>query len=163
MIYPWLDYIFGLSVAASSLSLWHFLARAFLIYFGGIVLVRLHPSFIGMNTPFNFMVNFIVGSILANAIIAEGSYFELVAICLSIILANWFIDVSCYYSKMLEWLFKGSPDLLVDHGAIIWKNMRKNSVTHDELLQAAREAECMHINEIKKAYFEINGTISVIK
>lgn len=155
--------LFGLELSNRELGLGHLVMRGLLIYFGGTLLVRIHSQFVGITTPFNFMLNFILGSVLANAIIGEIPYFTTLGMALCIAFVNWFIAWLCFYSPFIEKLFKGQSDLLVKDGKIIWDNMRKNLITRDELLEEVhRWLNTTDISQVKKAIFE-NGEITIIK
>lgn len=52
---------------------------------------------------------------------------------------------------------------MVRDGAILWRNMRKESVSKEELLSQLREAGIENIAEVKKASVEGDGRISIIK
>ena len=148
----------------SQITFLHLCMRGLFVYFVGMFLVRIHSQFITAITPFNYMINFLIGSLLANAIVGEGPYFKIVSMCLLIYTVNFIIEMLCYYSSFFENLFKGSPDLLVENGRIIWKNMRKNLITQDELMQAIRsKSKKNSLEAIKKAYYENNGEITIIE
>jgi len=159
-----LNSLLGLGVSQEALTLYHFTARAFLIYFVGMFLIRIQSQFMGINTPFTFMLNFIMGSVLASAIVGDAPYVPVVITSLFIALMNWFIALLCFYSISIKKLFKGEPDLLVKDGKIIWKNMRKNLITKDELMEAVhKELNSDDLSNVKKAYFEDSGDITIIK
>lgn len=159
-----LEFLFGLQQSISQLTLVHLCMRGFLVYFAGIFLARLHSQFITITTPFNYMINFIIGSLLANAIVGEGPYFKIIAMCFLIFMINFIIEMLCYWSIFFEDLFKGEPDILVKNGRVIWKNMRKNLITHDELMQAVRsKTKENNLTSVKKAFYENNGEITIIE
>ena len=56
----------------------------------------------------------------------------------------------------------GSPAILVNHGRVLWRRMRAERVTRDELLAALREHGVQHTNEAELAVLEVDGSISVV-
>src|SRR5215467_4041391 len=94
--------LLGLDLSQEALTLYHFTARAFLIYFVGMFLIRLQGQFMGINTPFTFMLNFIMGSVLASAIVGDAPYLPVVGTALFIALMNWLIALLCYYSLTIK-------------------------------------------------------------
>lgn len=159
-----LNSVLGLELSQEALTLYHFTARAFLIYFVGMFLIRIQSQFMGINTPFTFMLNFIMGSVLASAIVGDAPYLPVVGTALFIAVMNWIIALLCFYSESIKRFFKGDADLLVKDGKIIWKNMRKNLITKDELMEAVhKEINSDDISKVKKAYFEDSGEITIIK
>jgi uncharacterized membrane protein YcaP (DUF421 family) len=51
----------------------------------------------------------------------------------------------------------------VNAGQILWRNLRKELLTEKELMAMLRQQGIENLNEIKAAYIEHNGQISVIK
>jgi uncharacterized membrane protein YcaP (DUF421 family) len=163
-MYDFINSIFGLEIPSSALTLGNLIARAFLIYTGGMFLLRIQSQFMGINTPFNFMLHFILGSLLANAIVGEGPFFAITSMCLFIAFLNWFIAVLCFYFPQAERVFKGESETLVKDGKIVWSNMRKNLITKDELMESVhKHTQRTTLGHVKRAYFENSGEITVIE
>jgi len=78
-----------------------------------------------------------------------------------------------FWSYSLNWLGYHVPGLgrlvhprsliLVKAGKILWTNMRRELITEDELKSKLREQNIENIDEVKEAYMEGDGQISVIK
>jgi uncharacterized membrane protein YcaP (DUF421 family) len=60
-------------------------------------------------------------------------------------------------------LLDGEPIVLVEHGKTIDKNMRRERVTMDDVLQAARQQSIASLGEVDWAVMETSGAISFIK
>jgi uncharacterized membrane protein YcaP (DUF421 family) len=60
-------------------------------------------------------------------------------------------------------LLDGEPIVLVEHGKTIDKNMRRERVTMDDVLQAARQQSIASLDEVDWAVMETSGAISFIK
>ena len=60
-------------------------------------------------------------------------------------------------------LLDGVPIVVVEHGKPIDKNMRRERVTMDDLLQAARQQNIGSLADIDWAVMETSGAISFIK
>lgn len=65
-------------------------------------------------------------------------------------------------SIRLRSLLFGRPSLIIDHGKIDQREMRRNRFTADELMQAMRSRGILDINEVLYAVLETNGTLNVI-
>jgi uncharacterized membrane protein YcaP (DUF421 family) len=162
-MYTLLNNLLGLDLPVEMLAIGHLVARAFLIYIAGIFLVRLQEQFMGINTPFSYMLNIMMGSLLADAIVGKGSYVAIVGVAFIIALLNWFIAFLCFYFPRMESLFKGEADLLVKDGRIQRKAMRKNLITNDELMEAVHKyTQSNDLSKVKLAYFESSGEITII-
>lgn len=77
------------------------------------------------------------------------------------------------WNVLLDWLSYRSPTmhrllvprkvLLVHNGAILRNNLRREFLTEDELQQKLREHDIEDLVEVKSAYMESDGTVSVLK
>lgn len=155
--------LLGLHLPAEALTISHLIIRAFLIYFAGIFLVRFQAQFMGINTPFSYMLNIMMGSLLADAILGKGLYLAVVGAAFTIALMNWLIASLCFYFPSIDIFFRGEPDILVKDGRIQWKAMRKNLITKDELMESVhKQTQSDNLVKVKRAYFENSGEITVI-
>lgn len=161
--YTYIETLFGLRLDAQHLALWQLAIRGLFIYGGGIFLFRAQRQFMEITTPFNFMLNFIMGSMLANAIIGNAPYFLTIGLALIILVTNWLVAICSYYSETFEQFIKGDAALLVKDGQIQWKNMRKHLITKDVLMDSVhRHTKSNDLSLVKAAYFENSGRITII-
>lgn len=65
-------------------------------------------------------------------------------------------------NKKVEVLMEGEPNLVVDNGVIQWKNLLENNLSREDLFRALRSKDVEHLGQVKKAFFETNGQISVL-
>jgi uncharacterized membrane protein YcaP (DUF421 family) len=83
------------------------------------------------------------------------------------------VMVILFWCYVLEWLqFKfpaferltREPKLkLIDQGRLVWRNMAKEFVTREELMAQLREKGLEDCREVKAAYMEADGRISIIE
>lgn len=60
-------------------------------------------------------------------------------------------------------LLDGEPIVVVEHGKAIDKNLRRERVTMEDLLQAARQQNIASLDDVDWAVMETSGAISFIK
>lgn len=162
-IYPYLDSWFGLSIKGF-LSLEHLIWRILVIYIFGILMMRLQRQFMAINTPFNYILNFTLGSILASSVTGEAPFLPILGMTVFIFAVNYIVALLSYISPRFEHLIKGDRDLLVKDGQIQWKGMRRNLITKEELMEAIHENSCHRdLARVSRAYFENDGHISIIE
>lgn len=162
-IYEYLDRFFGLSITGF-LSVEHLIWRILVIYLFGITLMRLQRQFMAINTPFNYILNFTLGSILASCVTGEAPFLPVLGMTVFIFSLNYLVAWGSYMSPRFERLIKGERDLLVKDGNIQWKGMRRNLITKEELLDVIREVTHYgKLERVERAYFENDGHISVIE
>jgi uncharacterized membrane protein YcaP (DUF421 family) len=73
-------------------------------------------------------------------------------------LLNWV----AYRMPALEGVVFPKPLLLVEDGQIHWENMKKELITEDELLAQLRQQGVKEVKDVKEAYLEGDGRISVV-
>jgi uncharacterized membrane protein YcaP (DUF421 family) len=81
----------------------------------------------------------------------------------SIAFWNFFVDWLGYRFPALETKLRPPPLVLVRNGKIIRENLKKEFITKSDLMGKIREQGCERIEDVKKAYMESDGQISVIK
>jgi uncharacterized membrane protein YcaP (DUF421 family) len=67
--------------------------------------------------------------------------------------------------SLLNWLnpfIIGKPTILIKHGKIIYKNLRKSRYPLSELLSNLRTARCQDIQDIEYGILEATGEISIL-
>lgn len=72
---------------------------------------------------------------------------------------NWL----SYRSSLLRRLIEQPPLPLIKNGQLVRENMRKELITKADLMGQLREQGVSHVAEVKHAYIESDGQISVIQ
>jgi uncharacterized membrane protein YcaP (DUF421 family) len=76
---------------------------------------------------------------------------------------NYSLDWLAFHHPAFERIIQPPPLLLVKNGTMIWRNMRRELITKEELLSQLREQGVDEVSEVKLAHMENNGRISVIR
>lgn len=79
-----------------------------------------------------------------------------------IILWSLLLQWLSFHSKFFQRLLSSPKLLIVSEGKMLKKNMRKELVTEDELMMEIRKEGHQSITDIKEAYMESDGTISIV-
>ncbi|GAE29787.1 DUF421 domain-containing protein [Halalkalibacter hemicellulosilyticus] len=66
-------------------------------------------------------------------------------------------------SFRLRNLIEGKPTILIKDGRILEKNLKKESLTIDELMIHLRQKDIFHFSDIEMAVMEKNGQVSILK
>ncbi len=80
-----------------------------------------------------------------------------------IIFWNFVLDQLAFRVRFIGYLVHPPPALLIRDGLLIRHNMRRESVSLEELWSHLRAQGIEELSEVKAAYIEGNGEISVIK
>jgi uncharacterized membrane protein YcaP (DUF421 family) len=75
---------------------------------------------------------------------------------------NYLIDWAGFHSPRIAALLEAPPLLLVHHGRILHRNLRRELITTDELMSKLREQGIESVDQVKAARLESSGEVSVI-
>jgi uncharacterized membrane protein YcaP (DUF421 family) len=76
---------------------------------------------------------------------------------------NWLFDLLAYRFPVLRGLMEAKPLRLVENGKVNRRNMRKEMISHDELMTALRGEGVERLEQVKFATMESDGAITVIR
>jgi uncharacterized membrane protein YcaP (DUF421 family) len=65
-------------------------------------------------------------------------------------------------NKKVEAIMEGEPNLIVNDGVIQWTCMKKDNISKEDLFRSLRAQDVDHLGQIKKAFFETSGNVSVM-
>ena len=125
------------------------------------VLVRRH---VGSLNLMDLLLIVLIADAAQNAMAAEyRSISEGLVLCGTLIALNYLLDWAAFKSKFVARLLEPSPLALVRDGQILRSNLRQEFITKEELLSQLREQGIEDVGEVKIAYLEPEGALSVIK
>jgi uncharacterized membrane protein YcaP (DUF421 family) len=78
----------------------------------------------------------------------------------TLLLVNYCVVRFMYSHEEIEQLLEGSPDVLVDGGAVNLANCKRELITLSELQSAAHKQGLTSLDEVDRAVLEPGGTIS---
>lgn len=82
---------------------------------------------------------------------------------LTIVFWNFAVDWLGFRFPAFQRLTRPPPLLLIKDGQMIFRNMRQEMITTDELNSQLRQQGVEHCSEVKRAYIEGDGRISIIR
>ncbi|MGO4386304.1 DUF421 domain-containing protein [Microvirga sp. 2YAF29] len=82
---------------------------------------------------------------------------------LTIVFWNYAVDWLGYRIPAFQRLTRPPPLLLIKDGEMIFRNMRQEMITTEELNSQLRQHGVEHCSKVKRAYIEGDGRISVIR
>lgn len=112
---------------------------------------------------FDYVVGISIGNFASEMTInLEAEFFNaMLAIVVFGVLA-YIISILTLKSLKLRKFFIGSPTILLEHGNLIYKNMKKSMIDVNDILSQAREMGYFDISEVEFAILEANGKISFL-
>ncbi len=139
--------------------------RAIIVFMIALVFLRLagRRSF-GMGSAFDNVTAILIGAVLSKAIIGAAPFFPTLAAAFTLAMLHRLFAFIALYSSIFGTLVKGEPRVLFTDGKIIRKNMKKSLITDKDLMEGVRkEGNTTTLDDVKIAYVERNGQISVIR
>ena len=137
--------------------------RTIILYLVLIVVIRLMGKRqIGQMEPSEFVVTMLVAN-LASIPMQDGAiplYSGLVPI-LTVLGVELTLSFLSLKSIFVRKLLCGKPVILIENGNILQDNLRKTSVTLDELTGHLREKGILDLQTVQYAILETNGNLSV--
>lgn len=127
---------------------------------------------------FRFLIRRDVGSvgiadILILVLVADASQNAMAGEYKSIADGMVLISTLVFWNMLLDWLafrFPGFRRLaepgtlvLVRNGRLVWRNLRREFITEDELLAQLRKQGIERLEQVKTVYLEADGNFSVIR
>ncbi len=142
---------------------WELVARAAVIYSFLLVTLRLTGKRqVGQLAPFDLVLLLVLSNAVQNAMTGpDNSVGGGMILCSTLVALNSVIGYATFRSKRLEALIEGRPQILIHNGHLDERVMRKEKITHHELMASLRAAGCGAITEVHFAILENNGHISV--
>jgi uncharacterized membrane protein YcaP (DUF421 family) len=114
--------------------------------------------------PFDFVLLVVIGDLIQSGVTQNDLSVTGVLIVVSTIgILQVMISYLGFRVRPMRPFLQGEPIVLVEHGQLIERNMRRERLTLDDLAEKARLSEIESIDEIKWAVLETNGDISFIK
>lgn len=152
--------LFGLSVPVAELvirgtAMYWFL---FLIF---RVVVRRDIGAVGLA---DVLIIVIVADAAQNAM--SGEYQTITdGMILVVTLIGWNVvfDFLSYRFKMFRRFAEPKPILLIQNGKMLKRNMRRELISDEEMWAKLREHSVESLEQVKKAYIESDGQISIVK
>lgn len=155
--------LFGIDDA--SITWWQMSIRAIGVFFAALFIIRIgnHRVF-GKNTAFDIVLGIIYGSILSRAITGNSPFWPTIAAAFTLVMLHKALAALAYHTTFGVGNFiKGNPRELVKDGKLQQDEMRRCSVTENDILEAVRSAgHKADISKVKSACLERSGDISVI-
>lgn len=138
--------------------------RTFIVYAVALFTIRcMGKTGLSSTDPFQITIMLLIAELAAMPVSSpEISLFNgLAAIFMILFLYALSGFLSCK-SEHFKKLINGRPSILIDNGAINFKEMKRSNVTLTDLMEMLRIQDCPSLTDVAYAYLETNGNFSVI-
>jgi uncharacterized membrane protein YcaP (DUF421 family) len=154
-----------LGIGADELSALQMAARAFVLFFYSILLVRLGGiRTLGKQSAFDVLTMLMIGSILGRCVMTVNTFSGAIASTLVLVALHRLIAWITFKSKAAGKILKGQNLLLMQNGVENSTNRRWQQITDEDIMEALRqEVQLGSLDEIKEVYLERSGEISFVR
>jgi uncharacterized membrane protein YcaP (DUF421 family) len=160
----WFEYVVGGDVPQQPLELHQVAVRAVLVFLLGVALVRIGKTrMVGGMTSLDVIVAFLLGSLLSRAVTGDASLSGTAAAAAAVVACHWLLTWLTCRSHPLGVLLKGDARQLVQDGQPLRANLLRSHISENELMEALRLAGLDDLRQVRQAFRERNGEISVIR
>ena len=149
---------------SDAINWWQMSIRGIIIFCFALLLVRAGDRRIfGKNSAFDIVLGIILGSILSRAITGNSPFVPTAITSVVLIALHWVFARIAQQNHAFGKLIKGKEIPMVQDGRMQEANMQRENITEQDLLEILRTTgKLTRIDEVKEAYLERNGNISVI-
>lgn len=139
--------------------------RAAAIYLVVLVVFRLAGRrTLSELTTFDFVLLLIIGEATQQALLGDDfSIVNAMVVIVSLVVFDIALSLLKNKSRWLSKLIDGEPMIIVEHGQVLERRIRKARIDEGDILEAARHSQGLErIDQIKFAILEKDGRISII-
>lgn len=156
-----IETLFGTGKELTSLQM---SSRAFVVFFVALIFIRIAGMrTFGKQSAVDIIISMMLGAILSRGIVGASPFLPTLAASALIVVLHRVLALIAVYSEFFGKLVKGEQRILYEQGRINWKNMRRSSISLNDLLESVRlETNKNSLEDVKEAHIESNGKISVI-
>ncbi|MFC5270665.1 DUF421 domain-containing protein [Adhaeribacter terreus] len=142
---------------------WQMGLRGILVFLLTLFMVRYgdHRIF-GKSTALDIVLGIILGSILSRAITGNSPFYATVFTAILLVGFHWLLAMVAFHIKGFGKYVKGQETQLIKDGNLLWKEMEREKVSLNDLYEACRKDKMEDLKNVKDAYFERSGEISLI-
>lgn len=139
--------------------------RTIIIYFFVLIVMRLMgKSEISQFQPFEVVIAIMIADLAIVPMQNPGiSLINGVVSIVALLVVHIIISVISIKSKKMYKVTAGKPSMLIERGKINIKELEKQNMTINELLERLRQTNYPYIEEVYYAILETSGQISVIE
>jgi uncharacterized membrane protein YcaP (DUF421 family) len=143
---------------------WEIILRAAAVYLAVLLGLRLSGKReLGQMTVFDLVVLLLLANAVQNAMVGPDTSLTGGILAAGVLLI---LNAGVAYLRLrrrpLRRVLEGSPTLLILHGQVLERNLRRESLDREVLETALREHGVARVEDVEMAVLEIDGSISVI-
>ena len=137
--------------------------RAVILLLFGIICIRISgPRTFSLHSPLDIIVATVVGSNLSRAMTGKAPFFAGLTATFVLVVLHRLLSWASLRSAFISRWMKFGPLPLVKDGIADAEVMRKEGISHEDLLEALRGEQIEELAAVRLANLEGGGKISVV-
>lgn len=150
---------------ADTILWWQMIFRGILVFICTLLLVRFGGRRVfGKNTSFDIVLGVILGSIMSRALTANAQFIPTVLAATTLVVMHWLFASIAQRSRTFGHFIKGTEVQIVSDGEIQEAALKRTNLTEHDLFESLRSnGSTDDVGQVKAAYLERSGNVSVIK
>ena len=147
-----------------SISILELLIRAIAVYVFLLVLLRVSGKReLGQFSPVEFVSIMLVSNAVQNSMNGgDNSLVGGLVIAFGLIAMSAGVAYFSYRSKKFRQWVEGTPTLVIRHGKFLEASLKREHLTHDEMLTLLRRQGIRNLDEVDAGIFESDGRLTLI-
>lgn len=153
-------------IGRSSIELpwWQLSIRAVVIFFFGLVLIRLFGRrAFGKQSPLDIVIAIVIGSNLSRALTGNAPLIPTLIATAIIVMLFWVMEHLAARSGMIAFIVKGRPIPLMKDRGLSEEMMKRVAVSRGDIEEAARQSGIFELSRVDHAVLEPSGKISTLR
>jgi uncharacterized membrane protein YcaP (DUF421 family) len=138
--------------------------RATVIFFVILALTRaVGRRELGTMEPFDLILLVVIGDLVQQGVTqSDNSLTGAIVVISTIALLTVAMSFLSFKSRRLRPVLEGEPIVLVEHGRVLERNLRRERLTVAEVAAEARKQQIASLDDVRFGVLETDGTISFI-
>ena len=138
--------------------------RGTILYFTILVLMRFMPRRTGGElATMDLIFLLLIAEAASNAFGEYTSISEGLVLVVVLMGWNFIINAASYRFRFIEKLVSSPPIQVIRDGRMLRRNMRREFLTEEELMSSLRQQSIASVDEVKAAYIEGEGALTVVR
>ena len=138
--------------------------RGTVLYFGILIMLRLLPRRTGGEmATMDLIFIILIAEAAAHSLGDYTTVTDGFIVILTLVIWNFLVNLLSYHYPKIEKLVSAPPIQIIRDGKLLRRNMRKEYITEEELMDHLRKQEIEEVDQVKAAFVESEGHITVLK
>jgi uncharacterized membrane protein YcaP (DUF421 family) len=153
-----------LGLGEQNLEWYQMFSRTIVVFITAIAFIRLAGMrTFGTRSSFDVVVSITLGAILSRCITGHYPFFPCLLTAMFLALLHRSVAVLSFNYRSINKIVEGDAVLLYKNGQKRISNLKKHSITENELIKAVHEINKQSLDEIYEIWLETDGKLSVIE